>query len=314
MSSQGSKGRAVEGSILILALLLGLLLVLSVDSPTGATHVGGHDVNGSIVFYKPTSKTTGLARFGTLDEGTLTMKGRLETKRWTHAAVGHDTLLFYNSSSGQGMTGTFRNGVFTRRSIFWIEKDFDRVAASCDSVFFFRTSNMASRVGLLEDGWLSALHQPGFAGQDFTGHNLVSSSCDTIFLWRNQSFTAGQAREVTADLVDGKFALFNSIPGSFTNQFTHMTSTADSYLQYAKPEGYANWGTSQDGVIDSTNASETFGNWTHVAGTGDSVLFYNTNSGVAARVILKNGLYNDEAPGTGVSQLAKGWKIIAGGR
>lgn len=312
MNSKGSRGRAVRGSILILALLMGLLLVLSVGSPSGATHEAGHDVNASIVFYKPTSKTTGKARFGTLSEGTLTMKGSLETKKWTHAVVGHDSLLFYNSNTGTGLTGRFVNGVFTRRSTFWIPKGFNRVVASCDSVLFYKRETAKTLVGKLKGGWLSELASNDELG--VTGIDHISSSCDTIVFWRNER-SAVSSVFASGELSSGVFVVEQQGAHPFVrDSYTHLTNTADSYLHYAKNVGFAEWGDAETGSITRDGSTDTFGVWSHVAATGDSVLFYNTNSGVAARVILKDGLYNDEAPGTGVGQLAKGWKIIAGGR
>ncbi len=93
-----SNRRWVRGPAWIGTLLLGLVMVLSVAAPATANHIP----NTSIVFYKPTSTATGKAQFGTHANGVLTLKGSLSTGKWTHVAVGRETLLFYNSANGKG--------------------------------------------------------------------------------------------------------------------------------------------------------------------------------------------------------------------
>ena len=67
-----------------------------------------------------------------------------------------------------------------------------------------------------------------------------------------------------------------------------------------------------DGSLSPGDSVDTFGDWTHVAGTGDTVLFYNSASGIAASVILKDGQYYDDYDSA--LRLATGWQVIAGGR
>ncbi len=300
--SGGPGGRAMRRRAGIVAFALGLALALPTAPPARGTHVRGHDVNSSIVFYKPTSATTGTARFGTLSEGTLTMKAELATKRWTHAAVSRDTLLFYNSATGNGLTGTFTDGVFTRKGTFTIARGFDQVAASCDSVLFYNRKTGWIFIGHLQGGGFSPL----VAGPPFgPGLDLISSSCDTMQLWRN----GGNGIYEWGLLQGGRYTKKGHINLSPLT-ISHRTSTADSYLQYARDYGFGEWGKAQGGTTSSAGSARTFGDWTHVSSTGDTVLFYNSATGLAVRVILKQGVYFDD----GESRLGKGWKVIAGGR
>ena len=302
--SGGSGRRGRRTSVVLVVVALAVVLALSTVVPATASHVDDHIVNPSIVFYKPTSNTTGVALFGTLDEGVLTRMGRLRTGRWTHAAISHDTLLFYSSASGEGITGTLWDGRFTRHGTFKVAAGFNRIAASCDSVLFYNKNTGAGRIGLLDGGWLSRTRNISF----LNGMDHVSSSCDTIVLIRNERpGTSGFF--VSGLLENGGYTETAFEPQS--SRYTRITNTADSYIWYDRPTGSGIWGRAQDGSSSvPTASSDTFGSWTHVAGTGNSVLFYNSASGVAAPVILEDGVYSS----VGTTELAEGWKIIVGAR
>ncbi len=305
--STGSNRRRVRGPAWIGALLLGLVMPLLVAAPTRAASTAATVPNTSIVFYKATSTTTGTAQFGTLANGVLTLKAKVSTGRWSHAAVTRDTVLFYNSSSGKGVTGTLVNGVFTKKGTFQIATGFNRIAASCDTVLFYNRTTGDIGAGLLKGGTLS-----GFGSGDFEppGFDLISSSCDTIYFYQNP--TGGFAAQWRSGLLQG---------GRYTQKFhggsadariyTHLTNTADSYLLYSKGLHFGYWGSVTGGNPPGfTDQTDTFGTWTRIAGTGDSILFYDPPTGLAARSTLRNGVYTFQGSNT----IATRWKVIAGGR
>ncbi len=298
--------RWLQGPGWIGALVLGLVMALAMSTPASANHIP----NTSIVFYKPTSTTTGKAQFGTLANGALTLKGSLSTGKWTHVAVSRDTLMFYNSGNGKIMTGTFFNGIFAKKGGLTIGKGWKRVAASCDSVAFYNGTTGTLSVWHLQGGTMfGRTDYFNMNPLDGGSYDLITSSCDTIQLWRNHSpgFSAYIGYGI---LQNGQYRPSGASDTSVTHLFTHQTATADSFLWYARGDRFGVWGQASGGSLVTTGSAKTFGNWPQVAGTGDSVLFYYPPTGEAARVTLQNGVYNY----WGNTFISPGWKLIAGGR
>jgi len=251
--------------------------------------------NYSIFIYKP-----GTAVTGTLKGGVFKQKHTLSMTGWEAAAASRDTLLLYNGHTGMIRTGTFDNGIFTAKAKYNVGGQWDHVLASCDTVMFYDSDSGAAFTATLKGGTLGPKTHYALD----TTWDLVDASCDTVEFIRDGSPTIG----VLGVLKSGKFT---QSPGSFNISVSYwaMTHTASSFLLMSRPS-QGQWGPSHNGVATITNSANDFGPWDLVAGTADSVLFYESN-GAWATVTLVDGVYKNVNNG---SSFSPGWTLIVGGR
>ncbi len=251
--------------------------------------------NYSIFFFQP-----GLAVTGTLKNGVFTQKKTFSTSGWTAAAASRDTLLLYNAHTGKLKTGIFRGGVFTQKSARTMTKGWTTVTASCDTVLFYKRSTGAAFTATLKGGVMGTRTNYGFSA----GWDLIDASCNTAALLANGTTSA---TGVNGWLKGGKFT---QTGGFAVAPYTNLAHTDTSYLLYSSVSLSGIWGPSGGGMEGLSGSASGFSTWNLVAGTADSVLFYNSD-GTEARVTLKNGVYVNIGSG---ADFSSGWRIIVGGR
>lgn len=251
--------------------------------------------NYSIFFYQP-----GLAVTGTLKNGLFTQKKTFSTSGWTDAAASRDTLLLYNTNTGKLKTGTFRGGLFTQKAVKTIAKGWTTVAASCDTVLFYKRSTGAAFTATLKGGAMGTRTNYGFS----PGWDLIDASCNTVTFLANGS--------TSATGVNGwlKGGTFTQTGGFAVAPYTNLAHTDTSYLLYSSVSLSGIWGPSGGGTEGLSGSATGFSTWNLLAGTADSVLYYNSN-GTEARATLNNGVYSLVGGG---ADFSSGWTIIVGGR
>jgi hypothetical protein len=274
-----------------------------VSAIAGSMPALGANGNTSIILYRP-----GKAFLGTLGGGAFTSTGSFRTSGWSDIAVGSDTLLMYDKRDGTLRTGLFEGGDFTSKATRHIAEGFTHMAASCDTVLFYRRRSGRAFTAPIANGRVQLQDKHSFfMGKGF---KLVEASCDTAILLRRADGVGTVA--VKNGLLQG---------GTYTDQTdslvlptpTKLAATMDSYLMVDVPDSTGIWGTATGGAISApTGSASDFANvWDIIAGTSDTVYFYDRPPKVGCRSVLSGGGYAffgcfASAPGR--------IKLIAGGR
>lgn len=291
----GKRARRIAAA-LVVAVVATVLQVLGV-SPVRA----GQD--RTVFIYD----NGGLAVFGSLRDGEFIQLQTLNVGAgWTHAAASRDTLVLYNKNTGYAKTGMVGGGMYwgdvkTR----YVGAGWTHLTASCDSFMLYQRSSGYRMEGRLQNGYLTETYYgPGFSA----GWDLIDASCDTIH------FRSGTDSGWTAAgrLVGGSFAQTASSGHGGSRTITHMTHTATSFLQLAAPEGFGNWGPAVNGSSATAyGAAWDFSRtWDIIAGTENTVLFYDKESGLAATSILTGPNYAFSR----TYGFSSGWDLIAGAK
>ena len=250
---------------------------------------------------------SGLAVFGSLRDGQFIQLQTVNVGTgWTHAASSRDTLMLYNKNTGAVKTGLVGGGMYwgdvqnTNLGAGWTH-----LTASCDSFLLYHRPSGYRETGLLQNGYAT----PKVYGSGFsTGWDLIDASCDTIH------FRKGASEGMTAHgrLVGGYFSQHGYSYFGGNRTITHMTHTATSWLQLAKYDGFGNWGPATGGsdAIAYGAAFDFSTAWDILAGTENTVIFYDKESGAAATSIVSGASYTF-ANSYGFSP---GWDLMAGAK
>jgi hypothetical protein len=250
---------------------------------------------------------SGLAVFGSLRDGEFIQLQTVNVgSGWTHAASSRDTLVMYNANTGYAKTGLVGGGMYwgdvkTR----YVGAGWTHLTASCDSFLLYQRSSGYRMEGRLQNGYLTETYYgPGFS----QGWDLIDASCDTIH------FRSGGESGWTAAgrLVGGSFTQTDSSGHGGSRTITHMTHTADSFVQLAKYERFGNWGLASNGSSATAYGAsyDDASRWEILAGTENTMIFYDKDSGLAATALLTGGHYAFSR----TYGFSSGWDLIAGAK
>jgi hypothetical protein len=95
----------------------------------------------------------------------------------------------------------------------------------------------------------------------------------------------------------------------YASQGLVIAHSTHSYLRYDPYAQTGQWGTSS-GRQEKTVRAAKFSFFEYVAGTADSVILYEWQSGTAAFATLSGGVYSF----VGSTKLSTGWQFIVGGK
>jgi hypothetical protein len=292
---QGKRARRIA-AILIVAVAATVVQVVGLDRARA-----GQD--RTLFIYD----NGGLAVFGSLRDGQFIQLQTVDIgSGWTHAAASRDTLMLYNKNTGYAKTGLVGGGMYwgdvkTR----YVGAGWTHLTASCDSFMLYQRSSGYYMQGRLQSGYATETYYgPGFS----TGWDLIDASCDTIH------FRKGATEGVTAHgrLVGGYFSQHGSSYFGGSRVITHMTHTTTSFLQLAKYESFGNWGPATNGT-DATAYGAAFDfstSWDILAGTENTVIFYDKDSGLAATSYLSGSQYAFSR----TYGFSAGWDLMAGAK
>ncbi|MEV7525726.1 hypothetical protein [Streptomyces sp. NPDC091371] len=263
--------------------------------------------NSSIFFYK---KGSGDAGTGTLKAGRWRYVSNFDLPSgYTHAAASRDSLLLYNAATGEGESGTFIGGEYSRVQTYDnFSTGWTHVEAAGDSVLFYNSGNGHGGTGTLVDGEYQHVRDyDNFS----TGWASIAASCDTAV---TTTARKGSAQSPKSNLGYGTLD-----GGVFTNVGNRdgevylgtLVATRDSVLAMAKTGAQLQYRltTAEDGSVGSFRKTGTSGVWDLVGRTSDSLFFYKYD-GTAWTSKLSGGSYANVGPLNGVSS---GWSIIEGG-
>jgi hypothetical protein len=293
-------GRVVVASV---AVVCSLGVAAAIAAPVGAVPPAK---NASLFFHRSDAAPAGYR--ATLAGANLVQKGAAAVAAGlTLVAISRDTMLMYNPKTGAGVTGTYFNGVFTKKHTYTLTKGFAAIAASCDTAFFFNTADGKLTTGILNAGALTPT--PAWSGFA-PGGWLITASCNTVLAYQTSTGYMCDSEVSRGAFVGGDFdwSCHNLSTG-----WTSVAATEDSVLFYDKATGIGAWGTLQNGVFKQTGAAHNFSTgFTNVAGTANSLFFYRSGSAsIAATSTLVHGVYTF---GHAVPNLSHDWSTIAGGK
>ena len=103
--------------------------------------------------------------------------------------MSRSTLLLYNAKSGKAVTGTFKNGVFTKKHSYQFPTGVTDMAASCDTVVLLDVKTGYGAIGSLENGSFTVTQQV-----HFTGVTTLAASCDTVLAYASSNGSATRCR------------------------------------------------------------------------------------------------------------------------
>jgi hypothetical protein len=250
---------------------------------------------------------------GTMSAGVFKQNQYFYGGVFTHAAVSSDTAMLYNTNTGAVATGYFTNGWFTIQNRYNIPSGFTHLVASCDTFLTYRRGTAYGMTGTLKNGTLAVKHYVNGFHSDW---QHITASCDTVLFYAATNIGNTGVRAL-GYLRFGYFQQTSQYNSGF-EWVTNMTSTSDSWLQYYNAPGnsFGRWGALKYGG----DTASDYNNYMHnnyqrssdniLAGTSDTVVFYNKSNGAAATSTLVNGNYTYK----GSMQWGVGWQVIAGGK
>jgi hypothetical protein len=275
--------------------------LLATPAPVGAATTK----NYSIFFMNGSSAVT-----GTLKSGTFTQKHSLTlNKHWDLAAASRTSLLLYNKTTGLTQTGTFLSGTYTKLHTYTLPTGYQVMTASCDTFLMWRPSDGRAITATLVNGALGTRHTSTIRAT-YGAYNNAAASCDSYILAVNQA--NGKSAYLYGRLKGGtQTPNAADISSAFDHSIVAMTDA--SWLVYsANVAGhFAQTGTISTGQVTYTGSTPGFSAFDKVAGTADSVLFYNSTTGSEARATLVYGLYGYIG---GATDFSTGWKVIVGAK
>ena len=277
------------------AVLAGAI-VLVVPTPGNAAL----SPNDSVFFYQP---SVGVVT-GTIHNGTYTQVDNPFSvgTGWTAAALTRDTLVLLNAPAQELGLATLTAGNYAATTGVFIKgSNFSKVTASCDSALFYTPSNGRALAIHLTAGLLDLKHAHAYTlGKNFTS---VNASCNTVSLLNSKG------TGIIGTLKNGTFVKKGTLKTGMANAL--VVHTATSFMRYSKSSGKLEWGTSNNGVEHLTGGPVfDLDTVSKLAGTGTSVLSYDSSTGKTATAELVNGVLSNSEQ----ESFTAGWQIIVGGR
>lgn len=277
------------------ALLLSIVSIalLGTAAPEGAA---ASTPNGSILFWG-----SGNAVTGTLVDGVFSQKATYPLKGVSLAAAGRDSLALYTRSTGRLRTGRFRQGIYTRVEWLALPKGYSHMIASCDTLLLYNTATGKAMSGSFLGGRLR--NRRAFTLPK--GLTRMAASCDSAWLW---------GPTVVPDirlglLTEGRWTRTSSLSMIAPN--ARLGGTADSLVNLDGTGG-GRWGRLLDGAYQNKGTASDFAaDWSVVAGTATTMLFYRSSDGYACGWTMDGGA--PTAADCSVTFPA-GWRGIAGGK
>jgi hypothetical protein len=263
-------------------LTMAAAAVLAVAAAVPA-HAAPLSPNASIIHYLGNK-----AVLGTFSGGIYTAKKTVKVgKGWTDIAVGRDTMAMYNATNGRLDMGRFRNGSYRLNYSTKIPAGFTHLAASCDSIMFYNRRTGKARTYRLGRGLVVLSSEKKITiGK---GYRIVDASCDTVFFVKRAD-GEGTVNVKTGRLKDGRYV--DKSNGEVWSTPTLAAATTDSFVAVDVPDGIGIWGTATNGVVASTlGASTFFTGWEIVAGSMDSLYWYDSDPVRGEISILSQGDY-----------------------
>ena len=283
------------GRVLVAALFGGSLLV-------PAAQAGAAAQNNWLLFYRSTPAPTAFR--ATDSAGVYTPKGSTTfvPKGVTKIAISRDSMLMYDRTTGVGITGTFKAGVFTKKHTYTFAKNIRSIAAGCNTAALLQPDDADVMLGSLVNG--------AFVFTGTFGSSVVTqlvASCDTV-LGYNQVTGDGYAVKVSNGNPIGR----HPTNYTFSTGWSSIAATDDSVLFYNETNGVGAWGTLQGGQFAQTGSSAGFATGISAIGAdANSLFFYSRGSAVGATATLAAGYY---AFAHQYSGLAANWDLILGGK
>ncbi len=281
---------------LLLPILVVLLLALA--SPGAAA-----GPNHSILLWKP-----GKAVTGTLKHRIYTKVDSFALRGVDLAAASRSSLALYTRSTGRLRTGTFRRGAYAPVESMTVRSGFTHAAASCDSLVLYNRTTGRYLMGTLINGRFRN-RSSGFLD---AGAERIAATCDALVLW---DVGVDLGTVTTFAIGGGDLRSGNTVNTVGTESIARLATTSDSYMFLVETAGglFGGWGimdAQHDPPFFGSHSSSAFVPWAIIAGTADSLLFYNPD-GAACRWWLVNG---DIAISSCAVTLPKGFTVIAGGK
>jgi len=278
---------------------IALMLCLALAQNASATTTK----NYSILFLHDNFAVT-----GTLKAGQFVQKHTITfNKHWDLAAASRTSLLLYNYTTGAAQAGTFLNGTYVKLHTYTLPTGYLDITASCDSLLMYRPSDGKAITATLVNGVLGTRHKSTIS--NIYDYDKAAASCDTYMLVMHDplesAITYGKLK------AGSQTAMGDRVTSELDDSLVAMTDS--SYLVYSEdgPGFSAQTGTAKNGQTISTSTVPGFSEFDTVAGTADTVLFYNSATGLEARATLVNGQYGYVGGG---SDFSSGWSVIVGAK
>ncbi len=204
----------------------------------------------------------------------------------------NNSMLFYrNIGTPTGYRATLANGTYLSKGPSSFSSGWSQVAIDRDSVIFYNTTTGLGVTGTYINGVFTQMHTYHFS----TGWTYVVAGCNTIFFFNVRTQTAA-----IGTLVGGTFSQTGSSSGWTNVQM--VAASCDSLLVYNYTGGGTLTMPMNDGVLGSGTLYHLSAKWTSIVATDDSVIFYNTGTGVGAWGRLIAGQFTQTGSSTGFSK------------
>jgi hypothetical protein len=279
-------------------VLVAALLLLPHAAPAAAA-----SPNTSILLWKP-----GKAVTGTLKERVYAKVATFSLSGVDLATASRSSLALYTQDTGRLRTGTFRNGRYTFVDAITVRTGFTHAASSCDTLFLYNRGTGRYLIGTLVGGRF----QNRSSGFIAAGWDRASATCSGLLLFRrdpSNSVIQGYALS-GGDLVAGGA---QTVVGSPPPVRLATTRNSFMFLVPHSPGPFGAWGTASpasDPPIAATDSDTNFVAWAIIAGTGDSLMFYNPDGSTCRWWLVDGDIEGSSCSGS----LPKNLKVIAGGK
>ena len=295
-----ARRRRILLAIASIIAMTGALLTFT-TAPSGAA---GPPPNTSIFFYA--ASMGGVT--GTLHNGQFTQTANVSVPGFTAAALTRDTLLLYNENTGLAAIATLKAGHLSAfKTVKNLGKYFALAAGSCDSVLLYKSGSGAALVLAVSGGAIT--HRKTY--QLPKAFQYVDASCDTVSFYKAPPTGSMVGSIMLGTLKRGVYTHTTNLQyvSKYASQGLVIAHSTHSYLRYDPYAQTGQWGTSAAGQ-EKTVGAANFSFFEYVAGTADSLILYEWQSGSAAFATLTGGDYTF----VGSKTLSAGWQFIVGGK
>jgi hypothetical protein len=268
------------------------------------SRAAGPPPNTSIFFYA--ASLGGVT--GTLSHGQFKQTANVSVPGFTAAALTRDTLLLYDENTGQAAIATLKAGHLSPfKTVTGLGKYFALAAGSCDSIVLYKSVSGAALVLAVSGGNIT--HRKSY--QLPKAFQYVDASCDTVSFYKAPPTGSMVGSIMLGTLKKGVYAHTANLTyvSKYASQGLVIAHSTHSYLRYDPFAQTGQWGTSSGGQ-EKTVGAANFSFFEYVAGTADSVILYEWQSGTAAFATLSGGVYSF----VGSTTLSAGWQFIVGGK